>query len=310
MHPSALSSFWRQSLLNVSWKEVSLLWRENDIFIWIILRRMLSHVQTWFFSITGWTCSRDEIKITRLTPYIRWAHVWVMRNILNWNGFPSLSVLSSKKRNSMRKRKLLENKFALLSCREKVLKFPYLQCCKDQHFFFRAVNFFQEDGPPGLFIELVDSDSVVLREETDRCICVGEGTYLYSSVRKHWKHGGHSLLTQKTCAQVSERNTSLSTAPAPLTSELRNCFVKIFSRASSRGQIDPSLIELFLPLFYHTSTDGKNHCHHLLTGLSSTNKTATLYPLNHNSYSALTPRHGIQFTVSLKKKGEENMEEE
>jgi hypothetical protein len=43
---------------------------------------------------------------------------------------------------------------------------PYLQCCKDQHLFLCAVDFFQEDSPPGLFVELVYSDSVILDKET------------------------------------------------------------------------------------------------------------------------------------------------
>lgn len=111
---------------NVSWKEVSLLWGKNDLLIWIILRGMVSHGQTWFFSITGRTCSGEEVRIARRMPYVSWARVGIMRTILSWNGLPPLSVLSSKKRNSMKKMTLEGNKFALFSSREKVLEYPYL----------------------------------------------------------------------------------------------------------------------------------------------------------------------------------------
>lgn len=100
MNPLAISSFWRQSLhspivTNISWKEISLPWREKDILILF-----------WYLYLVVFKLDSSpplvepvvRIRIARLIPYIRWACVWVMRHILNLNRLPSFSVLSSKKK--------------------------------------------------------------------------------------------------------------------------------------------------------------------------------------------------------------------
>lgn len=73
------------------------------------------------------------------------------------------------------------------SCRQ-----PHnLQCRKDQHLFLRAVYFLQENSPPGLLIELVYSDSVILEKETH--VYMSVGIYLESIVQKFLNNWGHSL---------------------------------------------------------------------------------------------------------------------
>ena len=42
-------------------------------------------------------------------------------------------------------------------------RFPYLQGSKHHHFLLGALDFLQQDGPLGLFVELVDPDGIILQ---------------------------------------------------------------------------------------------------------------------------------------------------
>lgn len=80
------------------------------------------------------------------------------------------------------------------------------------------------------------------------------------TTRLPWTNRGHSLLLR--CCEPSfgfaRYNLHLSTALAHFTSELRNFLLKIFSRASLRGQTDPPILDSIIFPFYHTSLGGKS----------------------------------------------------